>query len=219
MKRIILSAATLLALALPGHALLLSFDEGSTTTGTGRPLTVSFTVDNAYLETVDAFGEPLAVPVWTPIDPAGIGNPADAGYGAPISGSGALNAEFDQILFTFDSPVFLREFSTVLDDSGRGNLAPSSILFFNAADILLGELVIDQTQLGMRARFDAVPLAGVKKIVMPAGAYYDDVTLNVPETGPGLVVLGGACLLGVLIRQGGSGSGRGGHRQRSSASV
>ncbi len=199
MKMIQLSAGLLLAfaIALPGHALLLSFDSGSTTEGTGRPINTSFSVDSAYLETEDEFGDPLPVPVWTPIEPAKIGNPADAGYGDAISGAGALDANFDQILFTFDSPIYLREFSTILDDSAFGNLGDWPIQFFSASDRLLAEIFIDQTQPRFVAQLTSGPIGGVKKILLPSGAYYDEVKLNVPEGGPGiallaLMVVGGA---------------------------
>jgi hypothetical protein len=203
MKQALFAAVVLLVPALPSHALLLSFDNGSTTAGTGRPIGTSFTLDNAYLETTDEFGDPLPVAVWTPIEPATIGNPADAGYGEPVSGSGALNAEFDQILFTFESPVFLRTFSTILDDSTFGNLGESRIQFFGSSDQWLGEIVIDQTQPMLLAELSGAPLSGVKKILLPSGAYYDEVTLNVPESGPGVVFLAGMALAGALrVRRG-----------------
>lgn len=206
MKRFLFSAATAMAVTLPAHALLLSFDSGSTTEGTGRPVTTAFTVTSAYLEMNDEFGDPLPVAVWTPIEPAQIGNPADAGYGTAISGAGALNAEFDQILFTFESPVFLREFSTILDDSSFGTLGESRIQFFDAADGLLAEIVIDQTQARLLAQLEGAPVGGVKKILLPAGAYYDDVTLNVPESGPGLGLLGLVGVMGVMfVRHGARG--------------
>lgn len=201
MKSLFLSAALLCALTTSGHALLLSFDSGSLTAGSGRPVATSFTVDSAFLETLDDSGDPLKVPVWTPIEPAQIGNPADAGYGPAISGSGALNAEFDQILFTFEAPVFLREFSTILDDSPFGTPGDWKIQFFNAADSLVGEISLDQTQPQFLAELGATPLGSVKKILLPSGAYYDDVTLNVPESGPGMAGLGGLGLLGSWFRR------------------
>jgi hypothetical protein len=199
MKRIYLSLACLYACTLPSHALLLSFDSGSTTEGSGRPIAVAFSVDNAYLETMDEFGELLPIAVWTPIEPARIGNPADAGYGEAVSGNGALNAEFDQILFTFEAPVYLREFSTMLDDSSFGTLGVSKIQFFDATDGLLAEISIDQTQPGVRAQWEGAPVAGVTKILLPGGAYYDDVTVNVPESGPGIGLVGWLSL--VVVRR------------------
>jgi len=190
MKRVILSVVCWFAGTLPGHALLLSFDSGSTIEGSGRPIAVAFTVDNAYLETMDEFGDLLPIAVWTPIEPARIGNPADAGYGEAISGTGALNAEFDQILFTFEAPVYLREFSARLDDSSFGMLGVSKIQFFDASDGLLAEMSIDQTQPGLLAQWEGAPVAGVTKILLPGGAYYDDITVNVPESGPGIGLVG-----------------------------
>ena len=138
MKKHLLAAALLLASLTSSHALLLSFDSAPLTSGTGDPLGSNFTLNYAYLETVDGLGDPLTNPSWT-IDvtaPAvSASNPSLDGWGA--STSDALDVRNQPLLFTFDTPVDIAGFSAVLDNSPFGNLGVEQIQFFDSSDVLL----------------------------------------------------------------------------------
>ena len=107
------------------------------------------------------------------------------------------------MLFTFANPVNLAGFSAVLDNSTQGNLGTEQILFYDAADVLLGSINVTQNVPGFIAS-SAAALTGVKKIVLPTTAFYDNVQLTpaggaVPE--PGLTVLTGMAALGLALRR------------------
>lgn len=204
MKKHLLAAALLLASLTSSHALLLSFDSGLITAGTGAPLTSTFTINFAVLETEDNNGDPLANPFWA-IDGTApavtAGSPTAAGYGP--STSNALDVRDQPVLFTFASPVNLSGFSTVLDNSTLGNLGTEQILFFNDADVLLASISVNQSTPGFTAATPA-SLTGVKKIVLPTTAFYDDLLLtpgpaSIPE--PSLTLLAGLGALGLCLRR------------------
>jgi hypothetical protein len=157
-------------------------------------------LDYAYLETVDGLGDPLANPSWT-IDitaPAvSASNPSLVGWGA--STSDALDVVDQPVMFTFDTPVDIAGFSAVLDNSTLGNLGVEQIQFFDSSDVLLGSINVNQSTPGFTASSSAT-LTGVKKIVLPTAAFYDNVNITpVPE--PSLTVLGGVAALGLALRR------------------
>ena len=200
MKKHLLAAALLLASLTSSQALLLSFDSAPLTSGTGDSLGSNFTLDYAYLETVDGLGDPLINPSWT-IDitaPAvSASNPSLFGWGA--STSDALDVVDQPVMFTFDTPVDIAGFSAVLDNSTLGNLGVEQIQFFDSSDVLLGSINVNQSTPGFTASSSAT-LTGVKKIVLPTAAFYDNVNITpVPE--PSLTVLGGVAALGLALRR------------------
>jgi len=203
MKKYLLATALLLASLTSSHALLLSFDSGPLTSGTGDPLGSSFTIDFAYLETVDGVGDPLTNPSWT-IDAGApavtAGSPNGAGWGTFTTD--ALDVRDQPVMFTFASAVNLDGFSAVLDDSPFGNLGTEQIQFFDESDVLIGSIPLTQSTPGFVAT-TSTPLTGVKKIVLPTTALYDNVLLTpgaaVPE--PGMTVLTGVAALGLALRR------------------
>lgn len=204
-----LVASLWLASLTASPALLLSFDAAPLTSGTGDPLSSSFTIDFAYLETVDGNGDALANPSWTIDGTAGAvaaGSPTAAGWGA--SSSDALDGRDQPLLFTFAVPVNLDGFSARLDDSVFGNLGAEEIRFYDEADGLLGAISLSQSTPGYVAA-SGVSLVGVKKMLLPTAAFYDDVLLvpgaaSVPE--PGSSCLAGAAVGGLLLRRRRSGA-------------
>lgn len=139
-------------------------------------------------------------------DPVTVDNPADFGRGAAPSPVNALNAVFQPVLIRFADPETVRWFSVGLDGDRFGDPA-TSIGFYDSAGALLGEIPLDQTlpNGSFAAAFD---LTGVKDVVLPGGAFYDNITISsVPEPGPlSLLMLGG---LGLAASRRGR---RGGHR-------
>ena len=204
MKKHLLAAGFLLASLSSSHALLLSFDSGPITNGSGDPLTSTFTINFAFLETVDGNGDPLATPSWT-IDSTApavtAGSPTAAGYGP--STSNALDVRDQPVMFTFANPVNLAGFSTVLDNSSFGNLGTEQIKFYNTSNALLNFINVNQTIPGFMASTNTA-MTGVKKIVLPTTAFYDNVQLTpspapIPE--PGLTALAGLSALGLGLRR------------------
>ncbi len=204
MKKHLLAAGLWLATLSASPALLLTFDSGLLTSGTGDPLSSSFTIDFAYLETADENGDALANASWTIDGTAGAvvaGSPTAAGWGA--SSSDALDGRDQPLLFTFAAPVNLDAFATLLDNSAFGNLGLEEIRFYDAADALLGSVSLSQSTPGYVA-YSAAPLVGVKKILLPTAAFYDNVLLvpgaaSVPE--PGSSLLAGAAAGALLLRR------------------
>ena len=200
MKSTLLAAGLLLATLGTSQALVLSFDSGVVTAGTGEPLGTTFTIEYAALETVDVNGDPV-VPYWTadPTASAVVAATAEyintLGYGPATSS--ALDAEAQPILFTFASPVDLAVFSTTLDNSGFGNLADEFITFYDASDTLIASIRVSQGTPGFVATNSGV-LMGVTKIVLPTTAFYDDMVL-VPVPEPGIPLLGAAGALGLAM--------------------
>ena len=73
------------------------------------------------------------------------------------------------------------------------------IQFFDSSDVLLGSINVNQSTPGFTASSSAT-LTGVKKIVLPTAAFYDNVNITpVPE--PSLTVLGGVAALGLALRR------------------
>ena len=199
MEKYLFAAGLLLASLTSSQALLLSFDGSPITAGTGAPLSSTFTIDFAELITDDANG-PLANPFWA-IDgtaPAVTpGSPAAAGFG--LSNNPALDAVSQEVMFTFASPISLAGFSTMLDDGTQGNLTTVQIKFYDAANVLLNAINLSQSTPNFVAASNAA-LNGVKKIVFPSSALYDNVQINpVPE--PGLTILGTLGGLGLAMRR------------------
>lgn len=196
MKLTLLSALTGALLCLPSQAVLLTFDSGPITSGTGEALPTLFSMDYAYLEFNDALGDPLTNPSWTPYpsDPGGSASPQAIGYGPPVSAPNALDARNAPVLITFDSALDLGTFSTVLDNSSFGDFG-TSIQFFDSSDVLLGSVALDQSVAGFVATLPS-PLLGVKKVVLPGGALYDNLEMTaVPEPGAAFLTLAAAGLL------------------------
>ncbi len=197
---------TLLALAAgTGHAAtVFNFNTGTATTTTGDAFPTSVSIAHAYLETEDEFGDPLATPVWTPDtsapSPVTLGNPATAGYGLAIDGL-ALDAVLSPVMFSFGSAVNLTSFGVVLDNSTLGTPFGTEVGFYDAADLLLYSLPINETISGLTVN-ETLALSGVSKVVLPSGAFYDNLSFGataVPE--PSRFMLLGLTAAGITFRR------------------
>ncbi|MFO1432855.1 MAG: PEP-CTERM sorting domain-containing protein [Candidatus Competibacteraceae bacterium] len=167
---------------------------------------VSF-ANAVYAPRLDSDGDPIpGSERWT-VDPDSatppvvVDDPSIYFYGSAPSGSNALNALWQPILLQFMEPVRLLAFAVTLDNSSKGNLFPVPLLFLDTTGTVLASMDIDQTISGLI--FTTGPVAGaVGSILLPAGAFYDNIDVTVPEpTTWGLLAGGLAVLSGVIRRR------------------
>jgi hypothetical protein len=189
-------------------ATAFDFEDTNAATTTGTLLPTQVTVQNAYWETEDEFGAPLAVPGFRPDVSSTVllGDPSVAGYGPAISGN-ALDGTNSPVMFTFGSALNLSNFGVILDNSSIGNIPTSggdpafgtNILFYDSVDNLIGFILLDETVPGFTVSDAPGSFLNVSKVILPAGAFYDHLSFNaeaVPEpTVVGLACLGGLALL------------------------
>lgn len=207
-------AFVLTALALvagTGHAAtVFNFNTGTATTTTGDAFPAPVSITYAYQETEDQYGDPLPTPVWLtdPSAPAlALNDPSTAGYGAAIDGL-ALDAVLSPVMFSFASAVNLTSFAVALDNSTLGTPFGTEIGFYDSSDTLLYSILVDQAASGFSVN-EALSLAGVSKVVLPSGAFYDNVSFGataVPE--PSRTMFLGLTAVGALFRRRRSGSAR-----------
>jgi hypothetical protein len=204
-------AATAAMVPFTHGATLFDFDGATPASTSGTPLPAVVTLENAYWETLDDNGDPLTVPGFradagSPV--VAVGDPAVAGYGSAISGN-ALDATNGPVMFTFASALNLSNFGVTLDNSGFGNIQQTggnpafgtNILFYDAADNLVGFIGVDQTVSGFSVA-DVSTFENVSKVVLPSGAFYDNVSFSaqaVPE--PSVTAIGGLGLLMLFRRR------------------
>jgi len=164
---------------------LLSFGFASDATPnvTGDSLAGTVSAAYAYIETLDSNGDPLALPSYRAdlTAPAiAVGDPSARGYGSTILGN-ALDAVDQAVLFSFSTPQNLSSFAVTLDNSTLGTAFGTNVEFYSAADALLLSIPVDQTVSGFSVN-QTFSLYGVSKMVLPAGAFYDNLTVTaVPE--------------------------------------
>ena len=116
-------------------------------------------------------------------------------YGAAPSLSNALNAIEGPILLTLTNPVDLQSFSVTLDNASAGNLGDSPILFFDLSDNQIASVSSFQSSAGYVSSTSNL-VSGVSYILLPTGAFYDNLSLlAVPEPAYGPVAL---VLVGLL---------------------
>ena len=199
------AVAMLTSGAAHGQNYLLNFDAGlsGSLANDQAPSGLSFQY-GALLPNLDEFGDPIlgsdrwqidiTAPVVTVVDPNFYGR------GAAPSPLNALDAVFSPTLMLFTSPQALSSFSLTLDNDTFGT--PGLNIEFYASglttDTLLASLPIDQLTPGFIASIGA--LSGVDKIVLPAGALYDNVSFSVvPEPATGALL--GLGVLGMIFRR------------------
>lgn len=209
MKSILVKISVSLAVVSVSHgATVFEFEDTNAATTSGTPLPTQVTVQNAYWETEDEFGDPLAVPGFRPDVSSTVllGDPSVAGYGPAIAGN-AFNGTNGPVMFTFGSALNLRNFGVTLDNSTLGNIPQSvgnpalgtNVLFYDVVDNLIGFIALDQTVSGFTVSNTPGSFLNVSKVILPSGAFYDRLSFNaeaVPEpTVVGLACLGGLALL------------------------
>ena len=197
----ILSIATLFAGTLVvSQAAVFSFDSDTTVniyTGPvlGSSIQIGFGVQEDIL---DAFGSSTGRNRWVfdaaPIDPI-TADPTSQGYSP---GGSFLNAFNQTALVSFGPAFNLMSFSIFMDGSTFGST--SSVEFYNAND----DLITSLDALGLVANYEVTGsnISGVSKIVLPVGAFFDNMTLSgsaVPE--PSAVMLLGLASLSFVAHR------------------
>jgi hypothetical protein len=166
---------------------------------------------------LDMFGDPIPGSEHWQVDPFSpavtVDDPSLWGRGAAPSPANALEAVFQPVLITFDADFDLMSFSTTLDNDvfGDDGTLPGfediAVQFFGPTGSLLGRLAVDQTTPGFLAKSGA--LSGAKSILLPAGAFYDDIAIEgntavtaVPElASPGVIAMGSSLVAGFCLRR------------------
>lgn len=196
----LLALAAMCASSQAATTLSYSFTSDGTPVVTGNPLVGTVSSAYAYIETVDANGDPLPAPSYRPDTTAPaitVGLPSARGYGAPISGN-ALDAVDQSVLFSFSTPQDITAFGVTLDNSTLGTPFGTAIEFYNALDSLLYSINVNQTTSGFSVNQSALALTGVTKVVLPAGAFYDNLSMTtvsaVPEPSRILLLGLGTCV-------------------------
>ncbi len=207
MKRFLpfLALAAMCASSQGATVLNFTFSSDATPSVSGSPLVGTLSSAYAYIETVDSNGDPLPAPSYRPDTTAPaitVGDPSARGYGAPISGN-ALDAVDQSVLFSFSTPQDISAFAVTLDNSTLGTPFGTAIEFYNALDSLLYSIDVNQTSSGFSVNQSSLALSGVSKVVLPAGAFYDNLSLTTVTAAPEpsrVLLLGlGAC--GAVFRR------------------
>ena len=138
-----------------------------------------------YVPFFDSFGDPLAGSDHWEIDvvndtlfPVTAENPLDYGRGVAPSGTNALQALFQPVLLRFDATYNLQSFSFTLDNDTFGAVAP--VAFITSTGTVL-ELSINQAIAGLS--FSTAGVSGINGIVLPGGAFYDNIAINALPVG------------------------------------
>ena len=123
-----------------------------------------------------------------------VDNPALYGRGVVAGGGNALNALFQPVMVLYPGTSGFTRFSATLDNDKFGD-AGLAVGFYDSKDRLIASLPVDQTVPGYV--IESGPLDGVSKVVLPAGAFYDNVSVtSVPE--PSTWALAGVGLAALL---------------------
>jgi hypothetical protein len=191
----------LMGMLLPTEAIEVTLDFDSVASGraANSATSVGITFEPAtFVALLDSDGIPRAGTEAWRVDPAAgpvtVENPERFGRGPAPSPGNAMEALFQPVLVQFDSPQLIRHFSVTLDNDPFGERG-LGIGFYDGANRLIASLEVNQTIPGYRA-VAAFDLAGVDHVVLPAGAFYDDLRVSaVPEPGVwALGILGLTCL-------------------------
>lgn len=194
MKTLTFFGGVTAALALSVHAsVLLGFDDAPSGTPANVLAPPALRFEPAVLDyDYDAAGDPIPGTLRWRADasaPAVVAeNPELYGRGQAPSPDNALNASWQPVLVLFPQSFDLTTFSVTLDHDPFGlngtlpGFSDVAIQFLDANGAVLASIPVDQTQPGFRA--EAGPVADVDSILLPAGAFYDDLRLApIPETG------------------------------------
>lgn len=200
MKHKLTGILILAATMATGHAALYTFDSNATVNNSSGPALGS-SVDIGFgmtEEILDEMGAETGRSRWVfdpaPLDPI-TADPASEGYGP--SGS-SLNAFNQTVLISFGTAFNLTNFSIFMDASAFGS--SSSVEFYDVNDNLI--TMLDAFGLVPNYEVTGSGINGVSKIVLPAGAFFDDMTLEgsaVPE--PSALALAGLAGLALVGRR------------------
>lgn len=187
------AAAVAAGLLLAARGAVLTFDSvpGGTPANALAPAGVSF-APAVLLPDLDSFGDPIpGTDRWRADATAPevlVENPGGYGRGQAPSPANALNALWQPVLIQFAAPRDLHWFGTVLDldpfgvDGHDPVFSDVAVMFLDAAGNVAAAFPVDQTTPGYTV--GAGPRSGIRGILLPAGAFYDDLELNlavIPE--------------------------------------
>jgi hypothetical protein len=200
MKHTLTGILALAATMASGHAALYTFDSNATVNNySGPALNSSVQIGFGTMEEIlDGEGSGTGRDRWVfdsaPLDPI-TADPSLEGYGP--SGS-SLNTFNQTVLISFDTAFNLTNFSIFMDGSTFGST--SYVEFYDVNDNLISTL----DAFGLIANYEVIGsnINGVSKIVLPSGAFFDNMTLAgsaVPE--PGSVTLAGLAALALATRR------------------
>ena len=177
-----------------------SFNYDSVPSGNPASLFDTFPLSTTYAilaPDVDGFGSDIpGTDRWRPdvtAPPVTVDDPTLFGS-STTSSPNALNAKFQPVLLSFALSLSSLQFSLRLDGDTYGD--PSAdILFLDANGATLQSLPVDQTQPG--ALLSLTGLSGVTGILLPGGAFYDNLSLDaVPEAGTWAAIVTASALTG-----------------------
>jgi hypothetical protein len=199
-----LLAALALAAALPAGVLaqgsMFQFDHVASGSAANSALAGGVTVEPAfYAPSLDGDGNNIpGTEAWrtdTFAPPVTVDNPMTFDRGEAPSPSNALNALFQPVMLLFPTPEFVGLFRVTLDGDEFGTSLP--IEFYDSFETLIWSTTVDQSvpYFGVS---ESPGVAGVSKIVLPAGAFYDNIQIAaVPEADARMLMLAGSFILGV----------------------
>jgi hypothetical protein len=160
-----------------------------------------------FVPFTDALGDPIAGSDHWEIDlvndslfPVTAENPLTYGSGPAPSGTNALQALWQPVLLSFDTTYNLQSFSFTADNDTYGFLF--AVSFINSTGTVT-EVPFDQSIAGFQ--FNAANIDGITGIVLPSGAFYDNITVAaaaaVPEPSTYGLIAGVLVLTGAIWRR------------------
>jgi hypothetical protein len=201
MKNLLLGSllgAALCGASASAQSFAFNFDAVPSGTLANSVLPGGLTVEPAfYGPSFDTNGDPIPGSDAWRVDSSApavvLENPLAYDRGTAPSPANALNALFQPVMFLFPTPRPVGLFRTILDGDEFGSVLP--IEFYDSNDVLLRSINIDQSVPYLQVS-DLAGIGGVSKIVLPAGAFYDNVLITaVPEVNSSVLV--GGALIGV----------------------
>jgi hypothetical protein len=204
-----LAVSTVLANSASAGTFAINFDNvvsGSDANSAVAGIGISFNYA-VYLPLTDAYGDAIPGTEYWQNDPTApavtVSDPALRGYGTAPSSPNALDAIDQPVLMHFDPYFNLRSFAFTLDNSTYGNLGNSLIYFLDANHQVIAQLDSYQSIPGYSASiaFPLDSMPNVQDVVLASGAFYDNITLTVPEPGTLPLLASSLALLVVMTRR------------------